>query len=76
MRAKGVVCLEHRVWVEIHVVGKRWHAMACRNGSLEETAFVLIGLFEVNEMQRALQALERFQQTIYCIYRLNPLVQR
>ncbi|WP_250517455.1 GTP-binding protein [Caballeronia sp. INDeC2] len=54
LRAKGFVRLQDGTCAEIHVVGKRWHVTRCKN--VEETRIVFIGLFELDDIQRALSA--------------------
>ena len=54
LRAKGFVRLEDGACAEIHVVGRRWHITPSRE--VPETRIVFIGLFEPDEIQRALGA--------------------
>ncbi|KXV16938.1 cobalamin biosynthesis protein CobW [Caballeronia megalochromosomata] len=54
LRAKGFVRLSDGTCSELHVVGKRWHLTPCRD--VEETRIVFIGLFESDDMDRALRA--------------------
>ncbi|WP_321795716.1 GTP-binding protein [Caballeronia sp. J97] len=54
LRAKGFVRLLDSTCAEIHVVGKRWHVTPCRD--VAETEIVFIGLFETDDIHRALSA--------------------
>ncbi|RDU98842.1 CobW family GTP-binding protein [Trinickia dinghuensis] len=58
LRAKGFVCLEDGTYAEIHVVGKRWHLSAHGKRDIADTTIVLIGMFDDDEMQSALDAIE------------------
>jgi G3E family GTPase len=54
LRAKGFVRLADSTCAAIHVVGKRWHVTPCRD--VPETQIVFIGMFEEDEIGRALSA--------------------
>ncbi|MDR5745317.1 GTP-binding protein [Caballeronia sp. LZ029] len=54
LRAKGFARLQDGTCAEIHVVGKRWHITRCAD--VEETRIVFIGLFEPDDIHRALSA--------------------
>jgi G3E family GTPase len=54
LRAKGFVRLAGGACVEVHVVGKRWHATPCRD--VARTELVFIGMFDTQDVQRALAA--------------------
>ncbi|SAK66220.1 cobalamin synthesis protein P47K [Caballeronia temeraria] len=54
LRAKGFVRFIDGTCAEIHVVGKRWHITPCRD--LIETSIVFIGIFERDDIHRALSS--------------------